>query len=180
MKILWGIWIFSPKAYGSNLTCCFETHLANHSVSYHLSRPRGSGCTRIWSEKEINIVDENDDVDEKKVVFLGPEKLILRNPNEEIGNLTYREDCLNTGKGYTAKCNDPCPAFVVSSTAPADRDQSIKYDIGLIIILIVVIITTPIIVIICYRKRKCPALNLPFRCSWRAVALNETVLGINP
>ncbi|KTF84150.1 hypothetical protein cypCar_00028082, partial [Cyprinus carpio] len=104
---------------------------------------------------EFVVVDEHGGVDETKVVYLEPQKLIVKeNTDEKIKEVTYRKDCL--GHAFTTRCNDPCPALdPPRTTAPYNntteetgRNHVIMYIIGVIIIFIIAV------TVICLR-RKC-------------------------
>ncbi|KAF4103052.1 uncharacterized protein LOC131521825 isoform X2 [Onychostoma macrolepis] len=159
----------SVKGYGSNLKCCFEV-LTNLSVSYHLNEPPGAFCTPTWSAMEYVVVDEHGNVDETKVVYLEPQKLILKQtPDEKV--ITYRKDCQL--HAYTASCHDPCNVLDLLRTTPAPQapvDQRIIYITGGVAIIIIIII---IISVICLR-RKCQSSNVTFRWIWKAVPKNES------
>ncbi|KAK2902880.1 hypothetical protein QQF64_010256 [Cirrhinus molitorella] len=161
------------KINGSSLTCCFEI-LSNHSVSYHLSEPPGANCTRTWSEDEYVVVDEHGNVDEAKVVYAEPQKLILKGiTNEKVKEVTYRKDCLL--HTYTATCHDLCVALDPPRTTPAIEatggDHSSMYIIAAVIIIITIII---IFAVICLR-RKCQSSKASFRCIvWKGVPKNES------
>ncbi|KTF76939.1 hypothetical protein cypCar_00039274 [Cyprinus carpio] len=108
----------SVKGYGSSLKCCFEV-LTNLSVSYHLNEPPGAFCTPTWSAMEYVVVDEHGNVDDTKVVYLEPQKLILKqNTDEKVREVTYRKDCQR--HAYTASCHDPCNALDLPRTTPGE------------------------------------------------------------
>ncbi|KAK7157911.1 hypothetical protein R3I93_009186 [Phoxinus phoxinus] len=164
------------KGYGSSLKCCFEI-LRNHSVSYHLSEPPGAFCTPTWSAMEFVVVDEHGNVDETKVVYLEPQKLILKgNIGEKVKQVTYRKDCPRTGDAFMVECHDPCDTLDVPRTTLASdttqvtvRDHAIIAGIITIFIIIIIIIII-IITVICLQRNKCQA----SRYIWKVVPKNET------
>ncbi|XP_067305713.1 uncharacterized protein [Pseudorasbora parva] len=165
------------KGYGSSLKCCFEI-LRNYSVSYQLSEPPGAFCTPTWSEMEFVVVDEYGNVDETKVIYLEPQKLILKgNMDEKVKQVTYRKDCPHTGHAYIAECHGPCDALNVPRTTPASVTTQVTghgsmYIIVGIIIFIIILIITIISTIIRHQRNKCQT----SRCIWKAVPKNETAL----